>query len=253
MSTLRSLAKSFAVHILGTDARPHYILRGLAVGCQISVSPAENLSYIVGTAETHLQRVIRTYVSEGQSVFDVGANMGYVSLCLSKCVGPTGRVFAFEPVPANIGLLRKNIELNQLKNIRVFEVAASNSRGEATVRIAGNLSTASLIWHANDQSAAEITVKTEPVDEIVEKSGLPLPSFVKIDVEGAEGLVLTGMRRTITKARPVIFVECSQAGRETSWAMLRSLDYQCQSAITRSSIADFEQYRHSDFLWLPDK
>ena len=186
-------------------------------------------------------------------MFDIGANMGYVSLCLAKRVGPTGRVFAFEPVPANIELLRKNIALNRTKNINLFEVAASDLRGEATIRIAGNLSTASLIWHANDQSAVEVSVRMEPIDELVDAGGLPLPSFVKIDVEGAEGLVLAGMRRTITKARPVIFLQCSQAGRETTWPMLRGFEYQCQSAITRKPILDFEQYRHSDFLWLPPR
>lgn len=253
MSTVRSLTKSCAVRILGPEARPHHILRGLALGCRMSVSPAEYLSYIAGTAEPHLQRVIRSYVAKGETVFDIGANMGYVSLCLSRRVGAAGRVFAFEPVPSNVELLRKNIELNQLKNVQVFEVAASDSRGQATIRIAGNLSTASLIWHANDQSAVALTVNTESIDELVEESGLPLPSFVKIDVEGAEGLVVTGMRRTVAKARPVIFVECSQAGREASWTVLRSLNYQCQTAITRKPIVNFDEYQHSDFVWLPTK
>lgn len=116
-------------------------------------------------------------------------------------------------MPFNVELLRNNIALNRLENISVFEIAASDSRGEAIIRIPGNLSMASLIWHANDESAVELIVKTEPIDELIEASGMPLPSFVKIDVEGAEGLVLTGMRRTITKARPVIFCEIF-----TSWA-----------------------------------
>lgn len=253
MATLRSLTKSLALRLLGPDARPRYILRGLAAGCRMSVSPADNLSYIVGTDETHLQRVIRNYVYKAATVFDIGANMGYVSLCLSRRVGATGRVFAFEPVPDNVKLLRNNIELNRLKNVSVLEIAVSDSRGRAGIRIAGNLSTASMIWHAKDRSAVELSVQTEPIDRLVEESVLPLPSFVKIDVEGAEGLVLMGMRSTIAKANPVIFLECSQAGREITWAMLHSLDYQCQSAITRMPILNFDHYQHSDFLWLPTK
>ena len=84
------------------------------------------------------------------------------------------------------------------------------------------------------------------------KSGeLRSPTFVKIDVEGAEGSVLRGMCRTVAAANPVLFVECSEAGRETVWHLLRDLGYRCQSAITREDVDRFEDYRHSDFLWLP--
>lgn len=203
MPTLRSLGKSFAVRLLGSEPKPHYIIRGLAAGYRISVSPAENLSYIVGTAETHLQRVIRRFVSKGDTVYDIGANVGYVSLSLAKRVGPAGLVVAFEPVPQNLQSLRENIALNHLQNVRVFEVAASDRLGEATIRIAGNLSTASLVWHTNDESATKLSVRTEPIDELVASQGLSLPTFVKIDVEGAEGQVLMGMRRTLEAAKPV--------------------------------------------------
>jgi Methyltransferase FkbM domain len=70
------------------------------------------------------------------------------------------------------------------------------------------------------------------IDSLVEARELPEPRFVKIDVEGAEGLALLGMRRTIAAARPVLFIECSDAGRETTWQLLNELDYRCQSAIT---------------------
>ena len=84
---------------------------------------------------------------------------------------------------------------------------------------------------------------------LVEARDLPEPKFVKVDVEGAEGLALLGMRRTIAAARPVLFVECSDAGREVAWQLLCELDYRCQSAITGKWINAFEKYRHSDFLW----
>jgi hypothetical protein len=119
------------------------------------------------------------------------------------------------------------------------------------MRVAGNVATASLVWHRNNAEAREIAVKTVIIDELVEAGIIAPPQFVKIDVEGAEGCVLTGMRRTIAKVRPVIFVECSDFGRHTAWDILSGLDYRCQSAITRKWIAGFEEYRHSDYLWLP--
>jgi hypothetical protein len=109
---------------------------------------------------------------------------------------------------------------------------------------------ASMIWHGGS-SAVELVVRTVAIDDLVEAGDLSPPSFVKIDVEGAEGLVLRGMRRTIAAARPVLFVECSDAGRETTWQLLSEMGYRCQAAITGKWIGAFEEYRHSDYLWLP--
>jgi FkbM family methyltransferase len=249
--TVRRFAKSCIVLLVGRKIRPRKIVRGLASGYRICVSPADNLGYLLGTSEPHLQRIIRQYVATGDTVYDIGANIGYVSLSLAKSVGPTGRVIAFEPVPRNFDRLRENIRINQLANVQLLEFAASEQSGEAVIRIAENLATASLVWHRNDPSAAQLTIRTVQIDQLVESGDLSSPSFVKIDVEGAEGSVLKGIRRTVAAARPVVFMECSDAGRETTWSLLRELGYRCQSAITRNSVDAFEEYRHSDFLWLP--
>lgn len=251
MSAIRRIARSCVVLVLGRQCRPRTIVRGLASGYRICVSPAENLSYLIGTAEACLQRAIRKYVSTGNTVYDIGANMGYVSMSLAKRVGPGGHVIAFEPVPRNLDLLRMNIGNNRLLNIQVFAVAASDRRGEAVIRVSGNLSTASLIWHRRDPSAVELVINTVAIDDLVEAGDLPEPKFVKIDVEGAEGLVLMGMHRTLASARPVLFIECSDAGRETTWRLLSELSYRCQAANTGKWVTTFEEYRHSDFLWLP--
>jgi FkbM family methyltransferase len=251
MQAIRSFAKSCMVLLLGSESRPRTIVRGLASGYRICVSPAENLSYLLGTAEPHLQKAIRNYVAPGDTVYDIGANLGYVSLSLAKRVGSNGRVISFEPLPQNIEAFRKNVEINGITNIRLLEFAASDKPGEAVIRIADNLSTASLIWHRNNPRATEITIRTVSIDELVEAGELAYPKFVKIDVEGAEGAVLEGMCRTVAAATPVVFIECSEAGRHKTWHLLRELGYECQSAITGESVNVFDQYRHSDFLWLP--
>jgi FkbM family methyltransferase len=251
MSSIRRFAKSCALVFLGTEAKPRMILRGLASGYRICVSPSKNLGYLLGTAEPHLQKIIRCYVAPGDTVYDIGANIGYVSLGLAKRVGPKGRVIAFEPVPQNADSFRQNIEINRIGNVQLLEVAASDTCGEAAIRFAENLSTASLVWHRNDRSATEVNVKTVSVDQLVESGELTYPTFVKIDVEGSEGLALQGMCRTIAAAKPVVFIECSERGRETTWHLMRRLGYSCQSAITRDRLNAFEDYRHSDFLWLP--
>jgi FkbM family methyltransferase len=247
----RRFAKSSAVFFLGRQSKPRRIVSGLAAGCRISVSPAESLSYILGTAEPELQRAIRKYVSKGDTVYDIGANVGYVSLSLAQQVGPTGHVFAFEPIPANLAILRENVANNSLINIHMIDAAVSDGAGTAQIRIAGNLSTASLLWHRKDPSAQTLSIKTVVIDELVQANELRLPSFVKIDVEGAEGLVMKGMQRTIASAKPVLFVECSELGRQTTWQLLRELNYTCQHATTCRPVEAFDEYLQANFLWLP--
>jgi FkbM family methyltransferase len=251
MPAIRRFAKSCIVLLWGRERKPRRILRGIAAGYRICVSPADNLGYLLGTDEPHLQRAILNYVAAGDTAYDIGANQGYVSLALAKRVGPDGRVIAFEPVPRNIEAFRLNLQINGIKNVRLLELAASDQAGEAVIRIAENLSTASLVWHRNNPSATELGIRTTAIDALVAGGELEYPKFVKIDVEGAEASVLRGMQRTLAAARPVLFVECSEAGREESWHLLRTLQYRCQSATTGKWIDTFEEYRHSDFLWLP--
>jgi FkbM family methyltransferase len=252
-ATIRSFAKSCAVLLLGREARPRRIVRGLKSGYWIRVSPVDNLGYLLGASEPHLQRIIRRHVAAGDTVYDIGAYIGYVSLSLAKSVGPSGQVIAFEPIPRNARYLRESIEINRLTNVMLLEFAASGHAGDAVIRIAENLSTPGLIWHRDNPSATQLKIRTVQIDQLVESGTLAYPRFVKIDVEGAEGSVLQGMQRTVAAAKPILFIECSDAGRETTWTLLRELGYQCQSAHTLKQVDSFDEYRHSDFLWLPPK
>jgi FkbM family methyltransferase len=206
---------------------------------------------LLGTAELHLQKAIVKFVHYGDTVYDVGANLGYVALSLAKQVGPSGKVAAFEPVPQNLRLLRENIEENQLTNIEVFDVAVSDEEGEALIRIPESLSMASLIWHTENSTCIQHATRTIAIDDLVQTGRLAFPTFVKIDVEGAEALVVRGMRRTIVSAKPVLFIECSDSGREETWRFLSDCGYECRSAVTSERVDSFEAYRHSDFLWIP--
>jgi FkbM family methyltransferase len=209
------------------------------------------MGYLLATREVHLQRAIREYVKRGDTVYDIGANIGYVSLSLSKQVGPSGRVVAFEPLPENLALLRQAIAASGIENVSVLEIAASDARGTCTIRTAGNPSMASLVWHQQDAGARSYEIATDRVDALVEGGRIPPPTFVKVDVEGAEGHVIRGMERTIARSKPVLFVECTEIGREATWKCLTALGYRCLEAVTKRPARDFGEYRHSDYIWLP--
>src|SRR5256885_2015501 len=73
-------------------------------------------AFWVGSYEPHMQHLIAREVKPGQIFYDVGANVGFYTLLASVLVGP-GRVFAFEPLPANIGYLRQHLALNAAQNV----------------------------------------------------------------------------------------------------------------------------------------
>lgn len=251
MLSLRASAKRCVVSLLGDSELPHRIAVGLAGGSLIFASPSKNLGYIVGTADKPLQRAIKNYVARGDTVYDIGANIGYVSLMLARQVGPAGQVVAFEPIRDAFDVLRRNVFLNGMNHVKLLNTAAAATCGESIMRTVQNLSMSSMVWHRNDDSAVEVFIKTVAIDDLIISGEIVAAKFVKIDVEGAEGLVLEGMSRMVASAQPVIFLECSEIGRRTTWELLHDLGYHCQSPTTDKVVHDFEEYRHADFVWLP--
>ena len=117
----------------------------------------------------------------------------------------------------------------------IMPYAAADTQGNAILRMNGNPAMASLVWHTNVPTS-EISVQTMAVDFLIADLIIPEPQFVKIDVEGAENKVLAGMINTVTRLRPLIFLECSENGRHYTWEVLGSLGYKCYSAKTRAAV-----------------
>ncbi|MGL4551064.1 MAG: FkbM family methyltransferase [Gemmataceae bacterium] len=142
-------------------------------------------------AETQL---VRQILKEGDTFLDVGANVGWFTVHGSKLVGTTGRVVAFEPEPSNLGFLRKNVQANGLKNVTVEEVALSNAAGSFKLYLEkANLGMHSLVLEHGGKHFIEVpTVRLD--DHWKGKGEIKL---VKIDTEGAEGMILDGMRETL--------------------------------------------------------
>ena len=149
----------------------------------------------------------------GKVAYDVGANIGLVTLFLARCVGEKGLVVAFEPTPPNADRLMENVRLNKLQNVRVYQKALGNA--ETVTTIVYNPDSIGIATLREDlaqryrkqYALQEFQVEVVPLDTLVERESLPLPDFLKIDIEGYEHPMLQGAQRTIQKARPMIFVE----------------------------------------------
>ncbi len=197
------------------------VLGGIGSGMHLggaSFAPwgAQAYAVLTGTHELQVQEALRRSVGAGDVVWDVGANIGALSLVAARMVGPTGRVIAVEPQAGCAAAIRANAARNDLGWIEVREVAATDHSGDVALNVVDDT-----LW-TRLASVGEHELQTERV--VVAGSALddldaPPPTLVKIDVEGAELEVVAGMRRVLDEAQPVVVCEMHGRNREFCAAM----------------------------------
>jgi FkbM family methyltransferase len=183
---------------------------------RLTVRCREHLGLILRGAKAYESRYVvalRSLIEAGQTVFDVGANIGFYSVLFSEWVGPRGRVVAYEPDPENVSLLRRNLHLNQCENVVVRSVALGSECGRDTfsvdrvTRLTGHLGRgatygATIFGTANEDL---ISVATTTLEDEVKQFGTP--DVVKIDIEGGEYDALTGGAALLKNRQPIIVSE----------------------------------------------
>jgi FkbM family methyltransferase len=147
-------------------------------------------------------------VKPGDIIVDAGANTGYYTLIGSRLVGEKGKVYAFEPEPANFELLQKNVRLNGLGNVVLERKALSNRNGTVQLFIAGTNKGDHRIYQPKGESRPAIDVEAVRLDEYFKDQERAI-AFLKMDTQGAEGLILEGMTGLLEgrSHRPTIFME----------------------------------------------
>ena len=122
----------------------------------------------------------------GDVVWDVGAHHGFVTLCASRAVGPAGAVHAFEPSARNRAVLSRHVRWNRLRNVRVHGCALGADDGTACFGGCGSSKTYAL-------GGGEERVSVRTGASLVQQGITHPPTFLKLDVEGAEGEALAGL------------------------------------------------------------
>jgi FkbM family methyltransferase len=157
---------------------------------------------------------IDLYVRPGMTCLDVGANFGAITIPLARRAGPSGRVYAFEPVPHLFDRLRRNVEKNSYTDIvRAHRIALSDRTGEVVMRMAEpgfpNQGMGSIVHAPLAQVAVEKSIATTTLDEFVRSERLDRIDFIKVDIQGAEPLFLRGGEAALTEFRPDLLLEVS--------------------------------------------
>jgi FkbM family methyltransferase len=195
----------------------------------------------------------------GNTVLDIGANIGFTALALSKACGNEGSVFAFEPDPFNFSRLSQHISLNKNKTVSAHNIGLGDKEGELKLVIsrADNRG-----MNRIDGSAEKnfILVKVSTADTFVKENALKKIDLIKIDVEGFELNVLKGCENILRTFKPVLFIEVDddnlKAQGNSAKDLLEFLEserYKCTEVISGKIVSSESELKkcHMDVVCRP--
>lgn len=205
------------------------IAAGRLEGMPMLLDMQTEKDFWLGTYEPEMQSALGELIKPGMTVYDVGANIGYVTLMLAKLTGEQGKVYAFEALPDNVERLRRNMELSGFNNrVNIFSGAVAAGAGEARflVHASGGMGKAAGSAGRDEQYLREITVPCISLDEFVFAQGNSPPQAVKMDIEGGEVMALPGMQRVLAEARPLMLMELhGPESARAAWDALTAAGY----------------------------
>lgn len=186
----------------------------------------------------------RNKFPNGGLFLDVGANVGTFSVRLAKCFR---EVVAVEPHPVNVYMLKKNMELNNVDNVRILEIAASRNLGLMFFNQmnAESLASAACVEATPNQYA------TSPPFHVM---GVPLddyklnPDLIKMDIEGGEYEAIYGLRETLARSKPIVLIEIHQFkdGRNVGrfQSTMAEFGYKCTAVIDMTDCGDMQLFHY---------
>ena len=157
--------------------------------------------YFLGYYEFRETGLIRQYLRAGDTFIDVGANIGWFTILAAHIVGQNGQVIAFEPSKKIYTHLQRNVQINSLNNVKLEEFALAHKNGVAILSGATskNSGKGSITQIFNGLNNTVENVRTMRFDDYFLANNLKRVRFMKIDVEGAEMMVLQGARSLLEK------------------------------------------------------
>ncbi len=160
--------------------------------------------FLYGGREPSSTEIYRKQLSPGMTIVDVGANIGYYVLIEARALGTSGKIYAIEPAPKNFEMLQANLEINSFGcEIESHNLAISDSVGQVQFEIAGASNHHRL--SVNGSGANTIEVEATTLDVLLAGKKIDM---VRMDAEGAEWVILRGMRGILAGNQPLkMFIE----------------------------------------------
>jgi len=208
------------------------VAAGILTGMPLLLDLKGEKDYWLGTYEMPLQAALKELVKAGMVCYDVGANIGYVSLMLARLSGETGKVVAFEALPDNVKRWVANVDLNGLMDrTELYPLAVTQWGTPARFLVHASAGMGKLEGSPGraDSTMYKKTIEVPSIslDQFIYQQGNVKPDLVKMDIEGGEVFALPGMERTLKEHHPILLLELHgpEASRFT-WEFLKGLGYQ---------------------------
>ncbi len=169
-------------------------------------------------------------VQAGDTVIDIGGNLGYFAVPLSRIVGAQGHVYTIEPIPLFAGILQKNLHHSPFHNVTIHNIALGKS-DQKTVLMATPIQNGVLrhgmtkITHDTNSTAATYQVPIITSSELFKD--LERLDFVKCDVEGFEANVMEDFKPLLLRFKPIIEIEISHKNKAFLRDFFKELNYEC--------------------------
>ncbi|HAI14034.1 MAG TPA: hypothetical protein DCM28_20180 [Phycisphaerales bacterium] len=180
---------------------------GFKLDLNLGVYPDVCMAY--GLYELSTVRLLKRLLKSGDHVVDAGANIGYITLHAARYVGKTGKVDAFEPQPENFNRLKQHLLINDLQDrVTTLPYALSDHQGSVPIYhwpeddLEHNHGCASLFTDHSESAQCE-PVECRTLDELLDGQ---IPRLIKMDIEGAEPMMVEGMFQTLIAPTPPIII-----------------------------------------------
>jgi FkbM family methyltransferase len=230
-------------------------------GVNLLLDPADYIPrsiLIFGSWQPKVGKALSNWLTEGSVMLDIGAHIGYFALKASALVGKDGRVIAFEPNPKTLKKLHANIAASGATNIIVQPVACTDYEQVITLHDStecGHSGLSSFLPITGQENYSEVlpsyNVRGRPIDEIVPELGLTRIDVVKVDVEGAETMVIRGARETLKLFHPVVVMEMSDSRlREMGLSLEELAALMMELGYTQHRVMDSWDEDVKDWEWV---
>ena len=174
-------------------------------GCKLLLDENDRHGFTIYGEEDPAEReLIKKIVRKGDTVIDVGANIGIHTVIMAKCVGETGHVYAFEPSPNNVKLLKGTMNLNGFQNVSIIDKAVSDKPDKKLFYFSNGISAHSLSDFGYGKGTIEVDV--ESLDHFFENLNKKI-NFLKIDAEGYDFRVVKGMENILKRYNLKLLIE----------------------------------------------
>ena len=200
-----------------------------------------------GKFELETIALLENTLKEGDIFIDAGCSFGFFTIRAARLVGATGKVISFDPSPRSVQTVKKNAELNELKNVEVVHSALGNSDNEITF-YGGNYGGTTVKGNPQYDTSRGFVTQLTKLDTYLAGLGLKEVQLIKIDAEGFDFEIIKGCKETLVNSKDLrltfevctLMLEAAETDPEEIFLFLEKLGYSCFIDITTANLQSID-------------